>query len=105
MIYLVKDDDVWRAGVVAETVEQHVFRCGLPLDADGIVDAVEDGVEGFEAAVVFPAVHVLVVHVDDFLAESFDGELRDTDLPGSGRPVQERRISPLSVRERAEYAG
>lgn len=105
LVDFVEDNNVLWAGVVSQAVEQHVFWCGLPVDVDGVVDAVEDAVQCFEAAVVFPAVHVLVIQINYFLAESFDSELRDTGFPGSGRSVQERRISSFTVGERAQHAG
>ena len=93
LVNFIEDNDVRWTVVVAESVEKQVFRCRLTVYIDCLVDAVEQRVQGFEAAVVLPAVNVLMVEVHDVFAEAFDGELCDTGFPDTGRSVEECRVS------------
>jgi hypothetical protein len=74
------------------------------MDVDGLIDAVEKAVQGFEPVVILPAVHILVVDIDNALSESFNCELRNTGFPDSGRTVEEDWISRLSVKDRPQDA-
>jgi len=51
------------------------------VDIECFVDAVEDSVQGFEAAVFLPTVDVLVVKLDDVLAELVNGVAGDAGFP------------------------
>lgn len=81
LVYFIQNDDVRGVVCGAEAVEEDVSGCGLAVNIDGFPDAIEEAVEGLEAAVVFPAVDVLVVEIDDLAAELFDEELCDTGFP------------------------
>ena len=102
LVYLVKDCNVRRVICGSKAVEQAVFRCGLPVDVHGLIDAVEKAVQGFEPGVVFLAVDVLVVEVHDRFAELFDEELCNVGLSSTGWTVKEagsaRRSSVIGSR-------
>jgi len=105
LVYFVQDGDIRCIVGVAEAVEQDVFRCGLTVDVYGLVNAVEESVQGFESGVVFPAVDVLVVEVHDGFAELFDEVLCDAGFPGSGWAVEECWVGSVPVGDGVENAG
>lgn len=53
----------------------------------------------------FPAVHVLVVDIHDFLAEAFNEELRNTRLPRPRRAVEKSWISAFPMGDGVEDTG
>jgi len=105
LVSLVKDDNARRALVLAEAVVQFVARCGLPMDIDVLPKPFKDTVKGAELREVLPAVDVLVLNVEDFLAELFGGILRETRLSDTRRPNEQGRLSGITVGERGKNFG
>lgn len=64
-------------GVIAAAT---VLRCGLPVNINGSADPIQQPVQGFEAAVVLPAVHVLAIQANHFLTQLYYQELCNTGL-------------------------
>ena len=104
LVHLVERDDAGRSIVLPQPFEKDISRCGLAVDVDGALDAVEDPVEDLEARVILPAVDVLRVEVEALLMEFVDGELRDTGLPGSGGTSQEGRFGRFAPGDGFEHA-
>jgi hypothetical protein len=106
LVYFIKDHDVVRAVVRTEAVKEFIAGCGLPVDIECFVDAVEDPVQGFESAVVLPTIDVLVTEINDVLAELVDGVAGDAGLPCARRTVEKRRCRATVTRvEWAERIG
>jgi hypothetical protein len=75
------------------------------MDIDCPTDTIEESVEGFEPAVVLPAVDILVVYFNQILAQLLHDVLRDTSLSHSRRAVQKDRISRSIVCHSAQDTG
>lgn len=75
LITFIEIHEVQRPLIVAESIEQHVFRRTLSVDVDDPPDPIEKCVQGFEPTVVFPSVDVFEIAFNDVLTELFDGEL------------------------------
>lgn len=105
LIDFVEDNDILWAVIVVESVEKDVGRGGLTVNVECSPDALKDSVEGVEASMILPAVHVLGVEVDDGLFEFLKGVLGDTGLPGTGRAVNEDGFRGFTIGDGAEFAG
>jgi len=83
LVGLVENEDTGRAVVLTQSFEEFVFRRRLAVDVHSLAESFEDSVEDAIARVVLPAVDILVLDIEDGLAELLQCELCDTGFPST----------------------